>query len=53
MRNHPKKITCAERIFNIPTGLLEDSINKFIKVEFGHDPKDYMSTNLNNARRLI
>ncbi len=48
-----KKIAYAERVFDIPKGTLEDSINKFINVEFNYYSEDYITDKLNNARGLI
>lgn len=48
-----KRIVHAERVFKIPEGLLEDSINKFINLEFNHNPKSYVHEQLNEARKEI
>ena len=48
-----KRIAYAERIFDIPNGLLEYSINRFINTEFNYDSGDYVSDKLNHARKLI
>lgn len=48
-----KRIAHAEKIFDIPKGHLENSINKFINIEFNYDLRDYINNELNRARNLI
>ncbi len=47
-----RRIVRSEKIFEIPPGVLEDSINKFIKVEFNNNLVDSVSDKLKLARRL-
>jgi hypothetical protein len=48
-----KRIVYIENILNIPAKDLEDSINKFINVEFNLDLRESVTQRLNHARELI
>ncbi|MDK2907884.1 MAG: hypothetical protein PWQ87_342 [Candidatus Woesearchaeota archaeon] len=48
-----KRIVYIEKMLNIPTNDLEDSINKFINVEFNLDLRESVTERLNHARELI
>lgn len=48
-----RRIAYAEKIYQIPTKILEDAINKFINLEFNLDLKESVSQKLDYARELI
>ena len=48
-----RRIVSAEKLFDIPKGVLDDSMNKFINFEFSCNSGDYVSNKLNYARSLI
>ncbi len=48
-----KRIAYTERLFDIPYGLLENSINKFINIEFNQDLMKDLKNKLDSARREV
>lgn len=48
-----RRIILAEKLFNIPQGLIEDSVNKFINIEFNYNAENHVKDILKHARDLI